>query len=101
MASLCLDASTSNVELTVFRRGELGNVEVAWTTTALNVAGFTPGSILPVTGTLQFPPQQNTAVLTLTVSCSSFKILSCIMLSTLHICRLVQCSHMAGQSCLK
>ncbi len=66
--ALCLDATTSNVELTVFRRGELGIVEVGWTTIAQDEAGFTPGSVLPETGTLQFPPQQNTTVLILTVS---------------------------------
>lgn len=59
--------TTSNVELTVFRRGELGNVEVGWTTVTSTAPGFTPGSVLPVIGTLQFPSQQNNTTLTLTV----------------------------------
>ena len=66
----CVGATTSNVELTVFRRGELGNVEVGWTTLTSTIPGFTPGSILPVIGTLQFPSQQSNTTLTLTVGSS-------------------------------
>lgn len=61
-------AEVSNVELTVFRRGGLGDVVVSWSTGTSTAAGFAPGSLLPASGSLQFPPQQNTTTLTLTVS---------------------------------
>lgn len=54
--------------MTVFREGELGNAEVSWVTGTSTTARFVPGSLLPATGTLQFPAEQNTTTLTLTVS---------------------------------
>lgn len=56
--------TVSNVMLTVFRRGMLGSVVVSWTTNTSTLSG----SLLPVTGALQFPPQQDTTTITLTVS---------------------------------
>lgn len=61
--------------LTVFRRGQLGSAEVSYTTGTSTTAGFVPGSLLPVTGTLVFPAQQNTTTLTLTVSATLLCIL--------------------------
>lgn len=66
--SLSIVATVNNVELTVFRRGVLGDVVVSWTTGTSTATGFAPGSLLPMAGTLEFPPQQNTTTLILTVS---------------------------------
>ena len=63
-----LGSAVNNVEVMVFRRGELGSVQVTWTTGTSTAAGFVPGSFLPATGILQFPMQQNITLLTLTVS---------------------------------
>ena len=63
-----LASSENNVMLTVFRHGELGNVDVSWTTTASTVPGFAPGSLVPVAGTLQFSSGENTTTFSLTVS---------------------------------
>ena len=62
------------MELTVFRRGELGSVEVSWITGTSTAPGFVPGSLLPRDGIVQFPPQQNTTTIILTVSIHSLGI---------------------------
>ena len=68
MRSFVTASTVNNVVLTVFQQGQLGNAEVSWTTGTSTGVGFVPGSLLPMTGTLNFPAQQNTTTLTLTVS---------------------------------
>lgn len=56
------------VELAVFRHGELGQAEITWSTGTSSNPAFIPGSIVPASGTLPFPGEQNMTTFTLTVS---------------------------------
>ena len=61
-------ALDTNVDLIVTRRGLLGEIQVSWTA-GLPGSPLAAGSIIPSTGTLTLGPNNDSAVISLTVSC--------------------------------
>ena len=61
-------ALDTNVDLIVTRRGLLGEIQVSWTA-GLPGSPLAAGSIVPSTGTLTLGPNNDSAVISLTVSC--------------------------------
>lgn len=57
-----------NVMLTINRRGQLGTVEVTWTTTTIPGSQFAVGSTSPATNSFTLTPSNSSARVTLTAT---------------------------------
>jgi len=60
--------TTNNVQLTINRFGQVGVIQVVWTTGSNQFAGVENGSIVPITGRLEMQPTDSTASFSLTVT---------------------------------